>query len=244
MTKTHTVLRRLLVLAVVGLITPIAIGAQAPPPDLLSLYVGMPQNVARTALQKRMPGSMLAVTETGFTLSDPMNRDMVSVYVTAEPNDPAVWLIQRSQGFTEQNSMSQKALMTALREKYGKETLTNDRGGGGLYVYWIFEQNGKLLSSADMGLTGCMGINFVNYVRIGPPRQPNTLEQSCFRSFFGVTAMLNRSGSELLVAYTVELVNLPYALKAATVTGNANNAAADQSRRNQLEKGDQNKPKF
>jgi hypothetical protein len=34
-------------------------------------------------------------------------------------------------------------------------------------------------------------------------------------------------------------VNLPYALKAATVTGNANNAEADQSRRNQIEKGDQ-----
>jgi hypothetical protein len=80
----------------------------------------MPQNVARTALQKRMPGSIFAITPTGFTLSDPMNRDMVSVYVTAEPNDPAVWLIQRSQGFTEQNSMSQKALMTALREKYVK----------------------------------------------------------------------------------------------------------------------------
>jgi hypothetical protein len=39
-------------------------------------------------------------------------------------------------------------------------------------------------------------------------------------------------------------VNLPYALKAATATGNANNAAAEQSRRNQTEKADQNKPKF
>src|SRR4030095_1058766 len=231
MTKTHTVLRRLLVLAVVGLIIPIAIGAQAPPPDLLSLYVGMPQNVARTALQKRMPGSMLAVTETGFTLSDPMNRDMVRVYVTAEPNDPAVWLIQRTQTFTEQNPMSQNTLLTALREKYGKETLTNDRGGSGLYVYWIYDQTGKLLPSADVDLTGCMGIKFINYVRIGPPRQPNTLEQSCFRSFFAVSVMLNRHGPELLEAYTVELVNLPYALKAATATGNASNAAADQGRR-------------
>jgi len=56
--------------------------------------------------------------------------------------------------------------------------------------------------------------------------------------------MLNRGGPELLGSYNVELVNLPYALKAATATGNANNAAADQSRRNQIEKGDQNKPKF
>jgi hypothetical protein len=95
-----------------------------------------------------------------------------------------------------------------------------------------------------MDLTGCMGIKFIDYVRIGPPRQPNTLEQNCFRSFFAVTAMLNRSGPELLGAYTVELVNLPYALKAATATGNANNGATDQGRRIQIEKGDQNKPKF
>jgi hypothetical protein len=56
--------------------------------------------------------------------------------------------------------------------------------------------------------------------------------------------MLNRGGPELLASYNVELVNLPYALKAATATGNANDAAADQGRRNQIEKGDQNKPKF
>ena len=95
-----------------------------------------------------------------------------------------------------------------------------------------------------MDLTGCMGIKFVNYVCIDPQRQPNTLEQSCFRSFFAVTAMLNRGGPELLGSYNVELVNLPYAWKAATATGNANSAAADQSRRNQIEKGDQNKPTF
>jgi hypothetical protein len=87
--------------------------------------------------------------------------------------------------FTDQNPMSQNALLTALREKYGKETLTN-----------------------------------------------------------AVTAMLHRRGPELLQGYNVELVNLPYALKAATATGNANNAAAEQSRRNQTEKADQNEPKF
>ena len=32
-----------------------------------------------------------------------------------------------------------------LREQYGKETLTQDRGGGGLYLYWIFDQIGRLL---------------------------------------------------------------------------------------------------
>ena len=83
MTNAHTVLTRVLVLAAVaGLIMPIATGAQPPTPDLLSVYVGMPQNAARATLQKRMPGSTLSNGAEGFTLSvnDPNNRDMVRVY--------------------------------------------------------------------------------------------------------------------------------------------------------------------
>jgi hypothetical protein len=238
-----------LCLVSIGVATALAQGPNGPmpqTPDLLGIYPGMPAAAARAQLQKRSSAINVLTISTGFSLNipDPMSRDSISVYLTQPPNDQAVWMIQRSQNFSQQNPMSQSALMTGLREKYGKETLTNDRGGGGLYVYWIYDQTGKVLSSADMGLTGCLGINFINYVRIGPPRQPNTLEQSCFRSFFAVTAMVNRTDAQLLQAYTVELVNLPYALKAATVTANASNATADQERHNQLEKGDQNKPKF
>ena len=218
-------------------------------PDLLGIYPGMPAAAARAQLQKR--SSTLNVLTMGnppdyflLNIPDPMMSESINVYLTQPPNDQTVWMMQRTQNFTAQNPMSQNALLTALREKYGKETLTNDRGGGGLYVYWIYDQNGKLLPSADNGLAGCTGASFVNYIRNGAPQSPNAIEQSCFRSFFAVTAMLNRSGPELLGAYTVELVNLPYALKAATVTGNAIHAAADQARRNQIEKADQAKPKF
>jgi hypothetical protein len=214
-------------------------------PDLLGIYAGMPAAAARAQLQKHSSriNVMTGIDEFSLDIMDSTSPERIKIYLTLPPNDQAVWMIQRIQSFTTRNPMSQNALMTALREKYGKETLTNERAGGP-YVYWIYEQNGRLLSSADMDLTGCLGGNFINYVRIGPPRQPNTSEQNCFRSFFAVTAMLNRSGPELLGSYNVELVNLPYALKAATATGNANNAAADQDRREQIEKADQNKPKF
>ena len=53
---------------------------------------------------------------------------MVRVYVTQEPNEPAVWLVQRTQSFNPTNPMAKSALLSALREKYGKETLTA-RGG-------------------------------------------------------------------------------------------------------------------
>jgi hypothetical protein len=145
-------------------------------PDLLGIYPGMPAAAARAQLQKRSSTINVMTTNppNGFSLNipDPMIREVINVYLTLPPNDQTVWMIQRSQNFSPQNPMSQNALLTALREKYGKETLTNDRGGGGLYVYWIFDPNGKLLSSADMGLTGCIGTSFVNYVRNGPPPSP------------------------------------------------------------------------
>ena len=236
MTNAHTVLTRVLVLAAVaGLIMPIATGAQPPTPDLLSVYVGMPQNAARATLQKRMPGSTLSNGAEGFTLSvnDPNNRDMVRVYATVEPNEPAVWLVQRTQNFNPTNPMTKSALLSALREKYGKETLT---ARGGSFLYWIFDQSGRLLSTADAGLTACDGNMFINNVRLGPPPSPTPLQEMCTRSFFSVTAMLNSRDEQLLEAYTIELVNLPYALKAATATGNARNSDAEKERQDLINK--------
>ena len=238
-------------LAVLGVAVALAqtpAGSTPTTPDLLGIYTGMPARAARTQLQKHSANINVTTEATSDTLTltipDPMNRDMVRVYLTGPPNDPAVWMIERSQGFSPQNPMSKNALLTALREKYGKETLTNDRGGGGLYVYWIFDQNGRLLPMADMGLSGCNPAFYVNYVRGGAPPSPNTIEQTCARSFFAVIAMLNQRDAQLLESYQVDLVNLPYAWKAATVTANANHAAADEARRIQIEKADQKKPKF
>ena len=228
MTNTHTVLTRVLVLAAVaGLVMPIATGAQPPTPDLLSVYVGMPQRAALATLQKRLPGSILSNGVAGFTLNDTKNPDVVRVYVTVEPNDPAVWLVQRTQSFYPTNPMAKSALLSALREKYGKETLT---ARGGSFLYWIFDQSGRLVSTADEGLTGCDGNMFINNVRLGPSPQPSPLLQMCTGSFFSVTAMLNSRDTQLLDSYTIELVNLPYALKAATITRNARNADAEKQR--------------
>ena len=90
---------------------------------------------------------------------------MVCVYVTIEPNEPAVWLVQRTQNFNPTNPMTKSALLSALREKYGKETLT---ARGGSFLSWIFDQSGRLLSTADAGLTEHDGNMFINNVRQGP----------------------------------------------------------------------------
>ena len=243
---TCVVRRSLVLLAFTGVVVmPAAPGAQAPTtPDLLGIHAGMPASAARATLQKRAPQVVVqpdSPADTGFTLSinDPENRDMVHVYLTMAPNDPAVWMIQRTQNFYPQNPMSKTALLSALHEKYGKETLT---ARGGSYLYWIFDQNGRVLASADEGLTACTGGNFVNLVRNGPPPSPNPVQLTCFRSFNAVIAMLNNRDQDLLEAYTIELVNLPYAFRAATVTGSARNSDAEKARQELLNKANQKKP--
>jgi hypothetical protein len=215
-------------------------------PDLLGIYPGMPAPAARAQLQKHSATInvlTLSQASTGFGLTIPdQNRDMTTVYLTQAPNDPTVWLIQRSQNFDRVNSMSKDTLLTALRQKYGKETLTWDKGGGGLYLYWIFDQSGKLLATADERLKGCSGAAFVTH--ISRPDNGGADLDNCYRSFFAVTASLNQFDEKLLQAYQVELVNLPYAVSAATVTMTADNKAAAQARRDQENKANQNKPTF
>jgi len=54
--------------------------------------------------------------------------------------------------------------------------------------------------------------------------------------------MFNRSDAQLLNGYAVELVNLPFAYRAAMNTVNAKNGAADKAKQEQLNKANQNKP--
>jgi hypothetical protein len=215
-------------------------------PDLLGIYPGMSNAAARAQLQKHSDAVNVATSETGFgmTIPDPKNRDQIRVYLTQPPNDPpSVWMIQRAQAFDPGVSMSKENLLAALRQKYGKETLTSDRGGGGQYFYWIFDQGGKLLPTADQRIVGCSGNSFITNIRRGPEKT-NAVLDLCYGSFLAVTASLNMRDAQLLQAYSVELVNMPYAVRAATITMNANNAAADQARGSELNKANQNKPTF
>jgi len=63
-----------------------------------------------------------------------------------------------------------------------------------------------------------------------------------------VKAFLNRGSDPLLNAYTVELMNLPYAYRAAMNSLNAKSCTAANAQQNQhqdqLNKANQNKPTF
>lgn len=217
-------------------------------PDLLGIYTGMPVNAARAMLQKHSSKYSVqtnGLPESGFSLQQLDIRDSVAVDLTQAPNEPTVWRINRGQNISTVNPMSPTALLTALREKYGKETMSQDRGGGGQYFYWLYDPNGRLLASADPALMTCTAGGFSVRMANGQPPSELESEQKCYRSFFAVTAFLNRTANpDLLQSYNVELVNLPYAYNAAMNTQRIKNAAAEKARQEQQKNANQNKPKF
>jgi hypothetical protein len=222
--------------------------AQSHTPDILGLYTGMPANAARAVLQKHSSKYSVqnnAQPESGFSLQALDIRDSVSVDLTQAPNEPTVWRINRGQNIWTDHPMSPAALITALHEKYGKETMSQDRGGGGQYFFWLFDPNGRLLASADPVLMGCTTGGFTLRMASGPLPTSTAVEQKCFRSFFAVTAFLNRTANpDLLQSYNVELANLPYAYNAAMNTLRAHNAEAEKAHQEQQKNANQNKPTF
>jgi len=217
-------------------------------PDLLGIYPGMPGPAAKAQLQKlssTINVHTLSPASMGFSLTIPShNRETIAVYLTQEPNDPFVWLIERGQNFDQANPMSKDALLAGLHQKYGKETLKWDKGGGGLYLYWIFDQSGKLLTTADQTLQACESGQFSLYMNNGLPQAPTQVEQACFKSYFAVKAGFNLGPNGMLYSYNVELVNLPYAHRAALNTANAKNAVDQKAQQDLIKRANQNKPTF
>jgi hypothetical protein len=215
-------------------------------PDLLGLYPGMTKQAGRAQLQKHSDDVYVQnISGNSFNLVLPnQNRDIVTVSLTQPPNDPpGVWMIQRSQNFDPGNAMSKETLLEAMREKYGKESLMSDHGGGGQYYYWAYDKSGKLLANADPRYMNCSGSLFINNMTNGPDKT-NESNALCYGSFIGVTLNLNMRDAQLLQAYSLELVNMPYAVAAATVTRNANKAVAEKARQDAIDQANKNKPKF
>jgi hypothetical protein len=238
----------------IGAIELIPAHAQALPPtahspDLLGIYPGMPLSRAQAALQQHSSTLYVrrdpADSELSLSIADTKDIDVINVFMTQPPNEPFVAMVTRQWSYAGGPGMTADALLAGLRQKYGKETLTWDRGGGGLYVYWLFDQSGKLLASADPKLQGCDGTALVGMLKVGPPVQPSDLQKACFAAFFGVRVFFNGGrGASLLNGYTLQLTNMPYMYRAAVNVANAKNADAKKAQQDQQNRANQNTPTF
>jgi hypothetical protein len=220
-------------------------------PDLLGIYLGMPAAAARTQLQKHAsdPITNASQPSAGFSMivPDPKNQDQITVWLTQPPNNATVWMVSRSQldyPSAPGAPLSASAVLSALHDKYGTETMSVDRGITSIY-WWLYDASGKQITTPNPGLQACDGGDYLSYISLGPPQTLNNIQKTCYASYFALKATLNHSTDpQLLGSYTVQLVNLPYAYQAAMNTVAAKNAAAAKAKQDQLNQANQNKPGF
>ena len=110
-------------------------------PNILGIQLGMPARDAHAKLQAQLPKNRIQISSDNLpTIDKPvikslssapaeqimmgMEGDQVTVDVTLPPNKQAVWRVVRQHYFPNKG-IPKTALLASLREKYGKETLTN-----------------------------------------------------------------------------------------------------------------------
>lgn len=158
-------------------------------PDLLGIYIGMPAAAAKAQLQKHSstPITMDGDPAQGFQMpiSDVKNADQIQVFLTYAPNNPAVWMIIRTQLYYPSAggpALSYQAVLDALHQKYGKETVSSDHPVS-MILYWIYDANGKQLTSASAALQACDGGSYESYISMGPPQTLNDQQKTCYAGF-------------------------------------------------------------
>ena len=225
-------------------------------PDLLGLYPGMPAAEARRRLQAHSDAARVQdivpnSPEYGFSLkiigSGGSGNDNITVYITLPPSPPVVWVISREASFAAMygrldNLVAKSTLLTTLREKYGKETTFQEFGPTSTTYWWVFDQSGQRVATADLRMLvscGWQRYQIMPMTTTLPPPQP------CVSSYYALRVNLHLSyGPEVVDAFEATLVNLPLGYQAGMATMNAKNAAAEAARKQELEKARKKKPVF
>jgi hypothetical protein len=227
----------------------LTVNAAAEMPDVLGVQLGMPVREAHAKLQAQLPKYKIQVmSDTLPTIDKPviktfssapaeqimmgMEGDQVTVDVTLPPNKQAVWRVIRQHYFANKG-IPKTTLLASLREKYGKETLTNysqnnpatDDSQIGTLI-WLFDEQGRpapLPSKSQ--LVSCTGLE--NSAELGMIEVYANLYKGkdsktdwCYSSYNAVVvgAVQSPSTPELYSQMRVVAVSLSLALRASEAT--------------------------
>ena len=245
-------------MAVVALFLSSGTSAAESMPDILGIRPGMPARDAHAKLQAELPKQKIeTMSDTLPTIDKPVIKqfssapvdqasgretDKVTVSVTLPPDKQVVWRVVRQHSFANKG-IPKTTLLASLREKYGKETLTNISQGKPATddskiqdILWLFDEQGHPapLSSSSGGkepdfatsqkLTACTSgswdaqLNALEvYADLYKGNNPQT--DWCYAHFTGVYAVLTESAvSELYSQMQVVSVSFPLALHASEAT--------------------------
>jgi hypothetical protein len=256
-------------------------GEAAGPPDILGVQLGMPARDAHAKLQAQLPKNKIAVDSTNLpTIDKPvivsfgstpseqlmmgMEGDQVRVNVTLPPNKQAVWRIDRQHYFPDKG-IPKTTLLASLREKYGKETLTNVQQGKPatddnhiLNLLWLFDEQGRpaplpsspgltntltLASCISLGDNENLGLIEV-YADLYKGQNPQN--DWCYNSYTAVFVGVSESNRpELYNQMRLVAVSLPAVLRASQATLKWKKEIAESQHKQDIEKAkQQEKPKL
>src|SRR5439155_13864537 len=171
------------------------------------------------------------------------------------PNMQVVWSVWR---MAVMQHVNRGTLLTALREKYGKESVASRNGGDApandrqiLDMYWLFDEQGRRVplpgswnsSGQACGLAPREG-QVIPDAWIKEPGQGG-IDPWCASSYVGVHAGISYFGDpDIIETITVEVMDIPLARRAAKVTAAWRQAELEKLRQQEIEKSKQNKPKL
>ncbi len=250
-------------------------------PDILGISLGMPARDAHAKLQAQLPKNKIQISSDNvptidkpviiaFTSAPPeqimmgMEGDVVTVDVTLPPNKQAVWRVVRQHYFPNKG-IPKTALLASLREKYGKETLTNVSQAKPATddsqiqsILWLFDEQGRPAPlpsapglTASIALTSCTsGADSLQLglVEVYADLYKGTNPQNdwCYKSFTAVFAgLVESSPPELYSQMRMVTVSFPLALAASEATSKWKKGIVEGQHKQDLEKAkQQEKPKL
>ena len=257
-------------------------GEAAGLPDVLGIQLGMPAREAHGKLQAALPKNKVQVQSTNVpTIDKPvitsfsstpaeqismgMEGDQVTVDVTLPPNKQAVWRVDRQHYFPGKG-IPKPTLLASLREKYGKETLTNVNMGKPAAddskiqnLLWLFDEQGRPaplpaasqyntmlnLATCISGAGSPANLGLIEvYADLYKGQNPQN--DWCYAHFTAVYATVSESvPPELYSQMFLEVVSMPMVLQASEATLKWKKDIAAGQHRQDLEKAkQQEKPKL
>ena len=258
-------------------------------PDILGVQLGMPARDAHAKLQAQIPKNKIQVmSDTLPTIDKPVIKsfssapagqimmgsegDQVTVDVTLPPNKQAVWRVVRQHYFANKG-IPKTTLLASLREKYGKETLTNVNQNKPptddsqiQNLLWLFDEQGRPAplpfkpqkdrpgsanQSNQSTLTSCFSLGDGVYLGLievyaNLYKGINSENDWCYSSYNAVfVSVTSAETPELYTQMRMVAVSLPLALRASEATSKWKKDIAEGQHKQDIEKAkQQEKPKL
>ncbi|HWG77263.1 MAG TPA: hypothetical protein VN660_10795 [Steroidobacteraceae bacterium] len=248
-------------------------------PDVEGVHLGMPLEDALTALRAQYKGAVQVTAPIAFEgTSQPAvyqfganivyagsSPDVVWVEVTAPPQAPRVWRIQRR--LANQQPMLHANVLAALRKKYGPETVAFKNNAeystspdaiarsdvDAYTLWWIFDERGRpqpLPASGPAALGNCVAPleahtddisrSFHVFNLSSPDSQGVVARNFCTSSLVFVSAHLGYG--QVMTGFSVEADEFPLGSRAAAAAFAAARAAAQRQHDETLKKAAGNTP--